>query len=178
MAFFTFSLPLLSERFSQLVKAPFTNPNMLWIAVPLIITLVMVELYFGKYREEKMGWNTALTNALVLVFVSLNLFQFIFRVEGEMFFKIFFNQAFYIAFSILLLGILLFFIDFFHLIPEALAFTISAHLPINITAYTAIVIVYSNLPLDFATVLAWLSLIIILGVFFFFVKLMLHKDYR
>jgi len=170
------TLFILLERFTQLVRAPIDNPDMLWIAVPLILTLIMVELYFGKYRDEKIGWNTALTNALVLVFVSLNLFQFIYRQEGEKFFRIFYTTHFYIALAILLLGILLFFIDFFHLIPEVLAFTISAHLPVNITAYTAIAMVYNNLPLDFITILAWFLLILILGVFFFFVKLLLPKS--
>ena len=175
MAFFTFSMKLLLERFVELVSAPVKNPEMIWIALPLILTLVMVELYYGKYKSEKLGWNTALTNALVLVFVSLNLFQFIFVQEGSKFFKIFHVSGFYVALVILLLGILLFFIDFFHTLPESLAFTISAHLPINITAYAAIVMVYNSLPLDFATILAWLALIIILGAFFFFIKLFLPK---
>ena len=170
------AIELFFQRFVELVSAPFNNPEMIWITFPLIITLIMIELYFGKYRSERIGWNTALTNTLVLVFVSLSLFQFIFRQEGEMLFKIFYVPSFYIALTILLLGVLLFIIDFFHLIPEGLAFIISAHLPINITAYTAIVLVYTSIPLDLATILAWLLLIIILGVFFFLIKLTLPKD--
>ena len=107
--------------------------------------------------------------------MALNLFQFIFRQEGEKFFKIFHVSGFYIALFILALGILLFFVDFFHALPEGLAFTVSAHLPVNITAYVAIVLVYTGMPLDLVTLLAWLLLVIILGIFFFFVKLLLPK---
>ena len=109
------------------------------------------------------------------MFVALNLFQFIFRQEGEKFFKIFHVSGFYIALFILALGILLFFVDFFHALPEGLAFTVSAHLPVNITAYVSIVLVYTGMPLDLVTLLAWLLLVIILGIFFFFVKLLLPK---
>lgn len=178
MAFFTFSFKLLLERFLQLVKAPFVNPDMLWIALPLLLTLIIVELYFGRYRDEKLGWNTALTNTLVLVFVSLNLFQQVFRIEGGSFFRATFSTGFYIALFIFVLGISLFLVDFFHLIPSILAFTISAHLPVNITAYTAIVIVYNMIPLDFATLLAWLAIIIILGALFFVIKLLEPKVVR
>ena len=50
MGFFTFSFELFLERFVQLIRAPIDNPEMIWIALPLIITLIMIELYFGKYR--------------------------------------------------------------------------------------------------------------------------------
>lgn len=178
MDFFTFSFKLLLERFVQLVKAPIINPDMLWIALPLLLTLVIIELYFGRYRDEKLGWNTALTNTLVLIFVSLNLFQQVFRSEGGSFFRATFTTGFYIALFIFVLGIVLFLVDFFHTLPRGLAFTISAHLPVNLTAYTAIVLVYNKIPLDFATILAWIAMIIILGIIFFFIKLLEPRGVR
>ena len=167
MAFPIFSL---LHRFAELLGAPFVNPNMLWIALPLLITLIVVELYFARYKEEKLGWNTALTNTLVLVFVSLNLFQHVFKTYSGGFFRVITSTGFFVPLLILVLGILLFFADFFHWLPRKIAFIISAHLPVNITAYTAIVIVYNKIPLDVFTILAWLMLIILLGIIFFFVR--------
>ena len=170
MVFFDFSLGLVIRRFAELLGGPFVNPNMLWIALPLIITFIAVELYFKKYKEEKIGWNSALTNALVLVFVALNLFQHIFTKYEVGFFRSLLTTGFFITLIILILGILLFFTDFFHRIPEKIAFIVSAHLPINITAYTAIVIVYNQLPVDLPMVVAWLLLILLLKLIFFIVR--------
>lgn len=165
-----FSFTLFLERFSALIRAPFINPEMLWIVLPLLLTLILVELYFGSHKDEGLGWNTALSNSLVLIFVSLNLMQHIYQIEGNLF-RTAFGAGFYIALFVFVLGILLFLADFFHWMPEKLAFVISAHLPVNITAYTAIVLVYNNVPLDLMTFLAWFLIILVLGVFFFFVKL-------
>lgn len=171
MVFFVFSFKLLFQRFAELLGGPFVNPSMLWIALPLIVTLIVMELYFGRYREERLGWNTALTNTLVLIFVSLNLFQRVFTTYEGGFFKVIISTGFFVALVVFILGILLFLTDFFHWISKKIAFVISAHLPVNITAYTAVVIVYNQLPLDLMTILAWLLLIVLLGVIFFFVKL-------
>lgn len=165
-----FIFNLILERFIELVTGPFKNPEMIWIALPLIFTLIIIELYFGRYKGDELTWNTALTNSLVLIFVSLNLMQQIFIEEGNLF-KTAFSTWFYVALFVFALGILLFLADFFRWIPEGLAFIISAHLPVNITAYTAIVLVYNKIPLDLMTFLAWFLIILILGVFFFFVKL-------
>jgi len=167
-------VPIL-DRFYELVKAPYLNTEMLWIALPLLITLVIVELYFGRYRGERLGWNTALTNTLVLIFVSLNLLQRIFKENNGNWVDMLSSSSFIIALVILVLGIILFFVDFFHVVPKSLAFIFSAHLPINITAYTAIVLVYNKLPLDINTILAWVMLMVVLGGIFFFIKLLEPK---
>lgn len=158
-------------RFAQLVGGPFENPQMLWIALPLIITLIVVELYFKKYKDEKLGWNTALTNALVLFFVALNLVQRVFTFYQGSFWSKLISLGFLISFIILIIGITLFFADFFHRIPKKIAFVLSSHLAINMTAYVAIVLVYNRIPLDFFTVLAWLLLIILVKAIFLIVRL-------
>nr|MCK4929765.1 hypothetical protein [Nanoarchaeota archaeon] len=170
MAFFVFSIKLLLQRFAELVGGPFVNSSMLWIALPLLVTLIVMELYFGRYKKEKLGWNTALTNTLVLIFVSLNLFQRVFTTYEGGFFKVIISTGFFVSLLVFILGILLFLTDFFHWISKKIAFVISAHLSVNTTAYVAVVIVYNQLPLDFMTILAWLLLIILLGIIFFFVK--------
>ncbi|KYK25219.1 hypothetical protein AYK26_06390 [Euryarchaeota archaeon SM23-78] len=170
MVFFDFSLPLLAYRFFQLIRGPIDNPSMIWIALPLLITLIVIELYFKKYKDEKLGWNTALTNTLVLVFVSLNLFQYIFIYHGGRFSRVVISTGFYISLFVFVLGGLLFFTDFFHKLPQKIAFLVSAHLPVNITAYTAVVLVYNQIPLEITTILAWVLLIIIIGLIFFIIR--------
>lgn len=172
MTFFTNVL----YRLAQLAGAPFVNPDMLWIAVPLIVTLIIIEIYFGRYRGEKLGWNSAITNTLVLVFVSLNLFQYIFRSHPGNFFAKMSSTGFFVALLVFVLGVLLFFADFFHWLHKKIAFKISAHLPVNLTAYTAIVIVYNKVPVEWATIVAWLLLILVLAIIFMFVKRAVPKS--
>ena len=47
--------------------------EVLWILAPLVITLILMEMYFGRYKEEELGWNTAFGNTLILIFISANL---------------------------------------------------------------------------------------------------------
>jgi hypothetical protein len=168
-------LKFLLVRFIELLAAPFINPKMLWIALPLIITLIAVELYFGRYKDEKLGWNTALTNALVLVFVSLNLFQHVFTNYPGGFFRVMISTGFFVALAIFLMGIALFFSDFSHLFPKKLAFVLSSHLPVNLTAYTAIAVVYNNIPVDLTTIVSWLLLILIIAGVLFLIKKLEHR---
>ncbi|MBU1199495.1 MAG: hypothetical protein KKF46_02455 [Nanoarchaeota archaeon] len=174
MTFFTNLL----YRFAQLIGGAFENPKMLWIAMPLIITLIVVELYFKKYKDEEIGWNTALTNALVLFFVALNLFQVVFTYYQGTFWNRLFSTGFFISLIILIMGVVLFLADFFHKIPKKVAFLISSHLFINTTAYVAIVIVYNGIPLDLATIVAWIILVVLLKAIFLLVRLLEPKSMK
>ena len=43
-----------------------------------VVTLIMT-LYFGRHRDEELGWNTAFGNSLTLLFVSIDLFRYIYH---------------------------------------------------------------------------------------------------
>ena len=64
---------ILYLRFRELFLAPVHHPSMIWIVVPLLMALLLMTIYFAKYRDEELGWNTALGNSLVLIFVSVAL---------------------------------------------------------------------------------------------------------
>jgi len=170
MSFFALSIQGVLYRFAQLIAAPFVNPNVLWFSLPLIISLIVIELYFGKYKKEELGWNTAVMNAMVMVFTSLALFQFVFNLHKS-FLQTLTSEKFLIALFVFFLGIGLFLLDFFHRLPKKIAFRISAHLPVNLTAYTALIIIYNDIPLDFMTIIALVILMAVFALMFYFVKL-------
>jgi hypothetical protein len=170
MSFFAVSIQGVLYRFAQLIAAPFVNPNVLWFALPLIISLIVIELYFGKYKKEELGWNTAVMNALVMIFTSLDLFQFVFNLHKG-FLPTITSAKFLIALFVFLMGIGLFLLDFFHKLPKRIAFKISAHLPVNLTAYTALIIIYNDVPLDFMTIIALVILMAVFALMFYFIKL-------
>ncbi len=162
-------LPSLWERFSEIVAAPFRNPEMLWITLPLIIILLMMEFYFGRYRNEELGWNTAVGNSLVLVFVSLDLLR---QVYGSAPLSAF-SDVFLlnitrtgIAAAVGFSGLLLFYTDFFHITPKWLAFKVSSPLAVNFVAYLSIVIIYTGIALDTYTLIAAMLLFMLLVALF------------
>ena len=71
-------LSALLYRINYIIFAPFNFPDMIWVAAPLLISLIMIELYFGRYSSEELGWNSAISNSLVLIFVALDLFRKVF----------------------------------------------------------------------------------------------------
>ncbi len=178
------SLPAVIERYTELLTTPLVYTDMLWVVFPLILAMLAMELYFGTYSSEELGWNTATANALFLVLISFDLFRQLFRGGSLAWETVTGNQAlFAIAGSLLALGMLMFILNFKHALPRKLAFRISSALPVNLFAYLAIVMVYSNLhhvggstgaiPLDGITALASLLLFLSLAVLFGLVHLIL-----
>lgn len=171
--FFQHVLPSLWERFAQLAAAPVSSPGMLWIAIPLVITLFTMEFYFGRYRRESLGWNTAVGNSLVLVFVSLDLLRQIYGSTGigsvAQVFSLYPGKT-VLAAVVGLSGLLILYYDFFHLLPRRFAFTISSYLGVNMLAYLSAAVIYADLGIDWYTLFAALLLFILAAVFFAFAR--------
>ncbi|MBR9692721.1 hypothetical protein GOV07_02185 [Candidatus Woesearchaeota archaeon] len=192
----TVFVPTLLDRLARLFAAPFEHPQMIYIITPLIITLVLMEFYFGRYDKEELGWNTAVGHALVLIFVSVDLIKTIYpdMAPLTLLSKAWFNLTNFstqsgeaistlITVAIFALGILLLISDFFHWLPKGLAFFLSGTLQINLIAYLGIVIVYTHntgvnpMPLDWYTLLAAVLVFIALWIFFGIIHL-LEPSYK
>jgi hypothetical protein len=172
-------LPQLWERLTQIVTAPVKHQDMIWIVIPLITALLLMEFYFGRYKREELGWNSALANSLVLIFVSIDLFR---RIYGD-FVAISTSTLTQnmtqnlVALAIAIEGFIIMFFDFFHMLPKRMAFMVSSALPINLTAYFAIVFVYSKMPFDIYTIIAFFIVFIVLIALFGLIHL-IEPEYR
>lgn len=157
------------QRFTELITAPYHYKEMLWITLPLVIALLLMELYFGRYAKEELGWNTAVGNSLVLIFVTIDLIRHLTSITTD---PSFMNVVFGNFDKIILIAIVAFSslwlltAEFFHFIPKKLAFLISSSLPVNITAYIIIIAVYTAIPLDLTTLIAAIMLFIALMLVF------------
>lgn len=140
-------------RFIDLVKAPLTDNQMLWTAVPLVIATVFMTLYFGKYRKEELGWATAFGNTMVFLFVSLSIIQYMYYAEGPGSWNNVLSNQFYLTITIVLTLIALFFmfITYYHLLPKKVAFFLFSAPPVNISVYVLMTIVYTGVPVDYIT---------------------------
>ncbi len=175
-------LPTLVERIADLVAAPFLYPQMVYIITPMLVTLVLMEFYFGRYKDEELGWNTAVGHALVLIFVGIDLLKTVYPGVAP---SVMASQVWHalqsspgeaittvIAAAVLAYGAFLLLLDFFHWLPKGLAFFVSGTLQVDILAYIAIVLVYTNnakahpIPLDWYTLLA--AIVLFLGLWALF----------
>jgi hypothetical protein len=80
--------PFLQEMlkgFWQIFTAISKDWSVMWLLAPVIILWILLEVYFGLHKSEKLGWNTALGNGFVLIWVTLGILRDIFKgsVQGK-----------------------------------------------------------------------------------------------
>jgi len=145
-------------RFLELLQAPMNNPEILWLAIPLLIGTLFIILYFGRYKNEELGWNTAFGNTMVFLFVALNLVKKMYSENGGGSFENIFNNDFYFTLTIglILVGVFFMFVTYFHILPKRFAFFMFSAPPINVSVYVIMTIVYAKVPADGITLLATL----------------------
>ncbi len=131
---------------------------MLWTIIPLLAATTLMVLYFGRYKTEKLGWNTAFGNTISLFFVIASLAQgLILKYTPSDFFHpsatylIVFDQPLYQLVFLSILGaeaVLLMNVNYYHRLPEWLSFYISSTIPINGLSLLAILVIKGDVPLD------------------------------
>ncbi|MDA1196834.1 MAG: hypothetical protein O2779_02630 [Nanoarchaeota archaeon] len=45
--------------------------SILWLLTPILFFWIVLEVYFGKYQSEKLGWNTALGNGMSIFWILI-----------------------------------------------------------------------------------------------------------
>lgn len=137
----------------DIISAPLHHTHMQWIVIPLVVTFCLTEFYFFRHPDEELGWNAALMNSLVLVFIAIDLTKTIFHEQPPLAVaRLFLTSlstgehlsSFLVISFIGCLGLFLAIVNYFHMLPRRIAFIISSHPIINYIAYVAIVIVYSE----------------------------------
>ena len=154
---------LLAE-FLLLLKTPLFISEIWWIISPLIIITILMTFYFGRYVREKLGWNTALSNSIVLFFVGVDLLRTVYQYTAP---PSLVNYAInpikvIIILIVMIEGILLTYTAFTHALPAKIVFFIASPLTVNLQAYILIVAVYARLKPNIYTLFAAILLFIIL----------------
>ncbi len=149
------------DRTVELVLAPINNIDMLWVAIPFFIATLFMTMYFGRYKKEELGWNTAFGNTMVFVFVAVAIIREMYIQGGETFDAIFAGGLYSaLAAGLIGVGFLLMFFTYFHLLPKRLAFFMFSAPPINVSVYAVMSLVYANVAADHITALAAFVLLI------------------
>ncbi len=151
---------------------PYYYQEVLWIIAPLIFALIMLQMYFGKYKTEPLGWNTAFGNTISLMWVTVMMVRYAQTNYGLGAMVANPSLRGY-SVIILILGMItitLAFINFHHLLPKKFAFIISSSLPVNGIAYFTVVIVMGGIVLDTITLMAVIVLFLFLAALFYFYR--------
>lgn len=155
------------DRIFDIIKAPFLQPEMLWIIVPVVASMLFMAYYFGKYKKEELGWNTAFGNTIVLLFACVDLFRHLYG-NG----LLGFNVQTMLVTAVLLEGLVLMLLNFLHALPKAFAFGISSGVTVNIIVLSLIILIYSGLPLNPITALAIVAIAVVLVIIMRLIQLL------
>jgi len=155
-------------RTIQIILVPSYNPDVIWSIAPLFFGLIMMQMYFGKYKTEQLGWNTAYGNSVSLVWACFVLFRYMYVTYG---FEKAWNTAglrgqFYLIVGIAFLTFLLIVFNYRHSLPKQLAFFLSNSIPTTVLAYLGIVIVMGRIPVDLVTAISGFIILIVLEIVF------------
>ena len=169
MSFFEFSVGAVFYRFAELIGAPFQNPSILWFGLPLIVTLIVIELNFPKKGWQDWEASQALPNAIVLGFIALDLGRLTFSAEGG-FWENLISGNFLATLVVALMAGGIFAIDYKYHFPRKTLLGMSAHLPINLLAYTCMVIVYNEAIFDINSLFAILIFVLLIVLLMFLIE--------
>jgi len=134
MSYYTESQAL-TEVIEMFVLTPFENPEIVPTILPLVAGAVVIELYFGKHKTEELGWNTSVGNAVIWVSTGATLYMTETLSTPEL----------YATGSLIGLGLLVGYMDFFHKWSETMAFMVSSAGVVYTLAYMLVVLVKTDL---------------------------------
>ncbi|MFH2028451.1 MAG: hypothetical protein ABIJ08_04895 [Nanoarchaeota archaeon] len=159
-------------RILEILLVPYFNTEVLWSIAPLFFALVMIQMYFGKYKTELLGWNTAFGNTISLMWVTAILTKYLHDTYGliNAWDTLNLRGYFILIFGLGLLTLVLAILDFNHAIPKKWAFILSSALPTNGLAYFILAIVLGNIPIDWITLEASIIIFIFLVIVFHLYK--------
>lgn len=146
----------LSDIMEQFVRAPIENPELLPSILPIVAGAIVIELYFGKHKQESLGWNTSVGNAIIWVTTGLNLYMTETLTQPE----------FYATAGLVGLGLVVGYMDFFHKWSSTVAFLLSSSGIVYTLAYILVIVVKTDLTLDQHTLKAGAVFFVVTNVAF------------
>ena len=143
--------------FLKFLYAPLLYPQMLWIIIPVLLSIILTEIYFKKYHREGLGHHSSLENTIFMIFICFNLAWVVSKSSSPL--KIY-TLILFIIFTITVS-----FLDFFHKLPTKLWLKLSSKYIIGYISYIFIVLIYSDILANFS-LLEFMSMLISAGILY------------
>ena len=158
--------------FLEFLYAPFLFPDMLWILLPVVLAIGLMELYFHKYPRLGIGHHHSLEGSIFLLFISIDLMRHIFTVSYSM-------QKLVVASFIIAAWAVFGYMDFRHRLPRTFIFKHSSKFVIAYSSYIALVLIYTdilNAGSMMHNVSVFLSVIILFSLIFVLKRIILFFE--
>lgn len=106
-----------------------------WFLTPVFLLWIGMEIYFGQYKKERLGWNSILANGITFSWINIAAFRVLFMEDLG-------TSDFWPRFIILLLfflyGIFIIYLGFFHKLSHRIAATLAGPTPIYFLSVVSI----------------------------------------
>ncbi len=126
------------HTFIEFLYAPIIFPEMLWILIPVILAIVLMEFYFNRYPREGLGNHRSLENTIFLLFIAFDLVRYSIVNDTH-------GIKLYITFAFILIWIFVAVMDFLHKLPTNFILNNSTKFTVAVVSYVGIVLVYSDI---------------------------------
>lgn len=93
------------------------DPSIWWLLAPILILWMLIELYFGQYQQEKLGFSSAMANGISLFWINIISYRFFF-LNSELSFFSASSVSFLLLLLITLYSIFIIYVSFTHRISE------------------------------------------------------------
>lgn len=157
-----FDIILVLNAFIDIIFAIFRFPNIFWIGFPLLFTLIVMELYFGRYKNEKIDIASSLTNSLVFIFTGLDLVKLLLSEPNVTYY--FFKLG--VSIFLVIVGFILVYVTYFHSMSNFFYKIFTSFLIVNGLAYLVVLFVYSNYRFNLYYFIASVLFLLFLWVLF------------
>jgi hypothetical protein len=138
----------LLNGFTEISKSFIHDLSIWWVLAPVFLIWIIVEVYFGMYKKEALGWNTALANGITLMWICVDSLRHTFSVEVS-----YFWIRFTVILGFLLFGLFLIYVCFKHRFSERFTFHIASPNLIFFLALSVVLFTYGELSLNWYVIL-------------------------
>lgn len=155
------------------IGAAFTHDlSIFWVLAPIFIIWLFLEVYFGMFKSEKLGWNNALGNGVTLLWIGVDSMRYIFSAQrvGDFWPR-------FIIFSIMILyAVLLIYLSFNRRLGETMTYALGSTTPIYFLSSVAVLWSYGQLKIDRWVFLDFVIIFILLLVVFFIFRRLIPRS--
>jgi len=147
--------------FKEIFSAPFRDLSILWLLIPLIIFWLVMEVYFGRYKEEKLGWNSALGYGLSMFWIVVISLRTLFENN----FELFSIDKLLFVIVVAVYSVLIIYISFTHRLTAKIFFLFTAPTLVYYLFGIAVLLVNDLLDISLWVIIDLIILYIILLIF-------------
>jgi hypothetical protein len=157
--------PGLIEGFRQIGVSFFKEASLWWYLAPVFLLWIVLELYFGKYKKEKLGWNTSLGNGISLTWISLESMRFLFQTRPE-----YFWYKFGVIILIMFYAFLIVYLSFTHKLSAKITYALASPSPMYFLSMVTILWGHGVLIVTWWVLLDLFILYLIIALIFAIIK--------